>query len=1218
MCVFKSMFIFIVIFLAENLQAGSSPADTNKKSVNISIAKQGSKFSGGCNTLDDKPFTPCPLEFGPLQKGGSIISEGFGVDIWVDSDFSDVTISSVSLSGSTDIFIYDDRCSGIELSKTSPTGSPKRCVVYVAFLPSTAGKKTATFSFTYSGLVYDRDVGDVVSESGTHSMPITGTAIVVPLQGAACFSGSIIRSSTQALGEVIPITGTDFYLSYSSMFTGDYISPDYSSTLKNFFNPEGWNISISAYLDITTSRIYTGDGRIEQHPIRADGSGGLLASSSDGNDIFVFDAVTGRITKTITALTGATKYTFAYDSAGFLSGVSDAYGNQTTFNRDSSGRLTSVVSPFGQITAVTENAAGLLASVQNPNGEVFSMTYQAGTSLLKTFTKPGLQTSTFTYDANGRLTQDLGNGGNYWNLVQGTNGLGRPTVDITSKLGRNTHLDTVYSNYINQTLPNGLVRSHSEDNIGYVMDADPRFSRSRYTTNDERLGDLYGRTLRTTLTMGGVTATVSNAQSVTYPSGTSPGLFNYKKLTNTETFAGNTSTMIFDLDTRTKTMTSAAGATKSVVLDSNEKPVQTQLGNDTPVTITYDSNGRLSQTSQGSHKTTTYGYNSSGYLSSVTNARGETTSFGYDLAGRRTSVTLPDTRTILFSYDANGNVVGVTTPSSRVHNFSFNAFELTSGYQPPSIGAGISKDTIYSYNDDKQLTLITRPDGRTIAYNYGASTGGLLSIVTDEGNYVYTYDPTTKLLSQLNSPNNITDVFSYQGTLLTQDVQRQTSTGTVSGRIAFGYDSNLRLSSRSIYNGGAAISRNYTYNSDSQYSQVGDLSLNYEYPSGRLSTTVIDRISDNRTYDSYGDLVGYSASYSPTSGSPSVLYAYALTRDVAGRIIAKNETVLGVSSLYEYSYDAVGRLIQVKVNGNVESFYTYDNNGNRTSGKIGGVPFVATYDNQDRIQMFNNKSYVFSADGDLIRILNPPRNDATFDYGAKGNLHLFTSSTGDQYEYIVDGRDRRVGRKLNGTKQWGRIFAKHRIEGEYSGGSLQKEYIHATDDLSADYMIVGSNRFRLIKDYLGSVRLVVDTSTGAVAQRLDYDEWGRVVRDSNSCFQPFGFAGGTYDEQTGLVLFGARDYDPETGRWLAKDPVGFDGGDTNLYGYAVNDPINRVDRSGLEAEEVGPDESFYKRASTSIKEYIKAAQKSCSDAAKAVYDQGKEDIDTLMTLIKSF
>ena len=99
-------------------------------------------------------------------------------------------------------------------------------------------------------------------------------------------------------------------------------------------------------------------------------------------------------------------------------------------------------------------------------------------------------------------------------------------------------------------------------------------------------------------------------------------------------------------------------------------------------------------------------------------------------------------------------------------------------------------------------------------------------------------------------------------------------------------------------------------------------------------------------------------------------------------------------------------------------------------------------------------------------------------------------------------------------------------------------------------------------DQLGSPRLAVNTTTGAIAEQLDYDEFGNVLKDTNPGFQPFGFAGGLYDQDTKLVRFGARDYSPSVGRWTAKDPILFDGGDTNLYGYVLNDPVNSFDSNG--------------------------------------------------------
>ena len=80
---------------------------------------------------------------------------------------------------------------------------------------------------------------------------------------------------------------------------------------------------------------------------------------------------------------------------------------------------------------------------------------------------------------------------------------------------------------------------------------------------------------------------------------------------------------------------------------------------------------------------------------------------------------------------------------------------------------------------------------------------------------------------------------------------------------------------------------------------------------------------------------------------------------------------------------------------------------------------------------------------------------------------------------------------------------------------------------------------------------------------MDYDEFGRVLHDTNPGFQPFGFAGGMYDRDTGLVRFGARDYDAETGRWTAKDPMDFASGNTNLFSYAQDDPVDLVDPTGL-------------------------------------------------------
>ena len=104
------------------------------------------------------------------------------------------------------------------------------------------------------------------------------------------------------------------------------------------------------------------------------------------------------------------------------------------------------------------------------------------------------------------------------------------------------------------------------------------------------------------------------------------------------------------------------------------------------------------------------------------------------------------------------------------------------------------------------------------------------------------------------------------------------------------------------------------------------------------------------------------------------------------------------------------------------------------------------------------------------------------------------------------------------------------------------------------------NRFNHAFDANGRATTV---AAGGIVKTVEYDSFGNVIADSDATFAvPFGFAGGLFDSDTGLTRFGFRDYDADVGRWTAKDPIGFEGGDTDLYGYVVGDPVNGVDPEG--------------------------------------------------------
>lgn len=167
--------------------------------------------------------------------------------------------------------------------------------------------------------------------------------------------------------------------------------------------------------------------------------------------------------------------------------------------------------------------------------------------------------------------------------------------------------------------------------------------------------------------------------------------------------------------------------------------------------------------------------------------------------------------------------------------------------------------------------------------------------------------------------------------------------------------------------------------------------------------------------------------------------------------------------------------------------------------------------------------------------------------------------------YATAPLSRRIEKRVDGSRQkawlWNDLLRP--IAELDSDNIVTARFVYAAGGNVPVYLAKSTNTFRLITDHTGTVRLVLKTQTGEVVQRLDYDEFGRVILDTNPGFQPFGFAGGIYDPDTSLVRFSARDYDPHTGQWTSADPLVFEGQDSNLYGYVRSDPVNYIDSEGL-------------------------------------------------------
>ena len=885
----------------------------------------------------------------------------------------------------------------------------------------------------------------------------------------------------------------------------------------------------------------------------------LAVASEDAAELYVFTAE-GRHSRTLDALTGAVRYEFAYDAQGYVTTVTDGYGNVTSILRDGSGNATAILGPFAQQTVLGMHADGYLATVTNPASESVGFTYTSpGSGLLATMTDAKMQVHAYEWDALGRLAKDEDPAGGFQTLTR-TETPGGHTVTRTTAMGRTTGYQVsalptgqrtrtnMFASAISafeergadgvrsMTLPDGM-------QITQLLSPDPRFGMQAPVVS------------RTSVTPSGKMLTLTRSRTPTLSNPNDP--LSLTTLTETVSVNGKPFTSVFTKATGKSTDTSPLGRQTSTTLDARGQVVKREVSGVLPVDYFYDAQGRLTTTQQGT-RIASRAYHPSGYLASITDALMQPPqSFVPDLMGRTLVETRPDGEEIVFGYDPNGNQTSVTPPDQPSHLLGFTPVDLLASYTPPALPTG-STPTSWSYNLDRQVDVITRPGGGTTTYGYD-SAGRLHTTSFPGGLITRTYDPVTGKLQAITGPTGVTLTYSYDGSLLTDVVW----SGSVAGDVHRDYDNDFRVVAE-IINGGSAAA--FGYDADSMLTQAGGLTLSRDPQNGRIIGTTLGSLSDTWSYSPYGEVSAYSA-----SDGGSALLSIAYVRDDLGRIVTKTETIDAVTTTYGYTYDLAGRLTDVTRDAVPVAQYTYDANGNRLSHATPTTSVAGTYDAQDRLQSYGTASYAYADSGEIEAKVDSATGETTsYDYDALGNLREVVQPDGTVIEYLVDGENRRIGKNVSGALSKGWLYrdALQPVAELDSIGSVVAQFVYARGANVPEVMLRGGATYRIVTDHLGSPRMVVDSATGVIAQRMDYDELGNVVLDTNPGFQPFGFAGGLYDADTGLVRFGARDYDAQIGRWTAKDTSRFAGGDENLYAYAGNDPINYVDSTGKIAGDV--------------------------------------------------
>jgi RHS repeat-associated protein len=882
-------------------------------------------------------------------------------------------------------------------------------------------------------------------------------------------------------------------------------------------------------------------------------SASFQVPDSSGSEIYDFDP-TGRHLETVDGTTGALLWQFGYDAtSGLLTSIVDGDGNTTQINRNASGGQIQVVAPFGKTTTITLDASTNEArSIADPLGDTISLGFAVGTDLLGTYSDPdSSSTHRFQYDPLGRLVTDERPSGSTKTLSMTVLPDGRE-VDVTTSLGRKSTYRVETTATGTQWTTSGpdalttvstrsadLTRTTSAppDGTKYVsqLSPDPRFGmQAAYPSTS------------TVTTPSGLVQTVTATLTATLAAGDTTNLG------ATTTLNGNTWTAVQSIANQTITATSPMGRVMTIGVDARNRPVSLSLPGVETLSWTYETSGRPWVVTFG-NRTSTLAYDTQGNLHSVTDPLSNVTTFGFDAAGRLTQQTLPDSNVIGLGYDDDDNLTSVVPPGQPAQAFTFYPGDLAHTYAPPTVTGSGTTSTVLGYNGDEQLVSVARPDGIDVIPAYDPA-GRLETLTTPTGTTTVGYSPTTGQLWTIASPGNVNLAYAYDGFLPTGT----TWSGAISGNYARTFDASFRFITDTI-DGANAVS--YGYDDDGLLTSAGSENLTLDPNNGFLTATSLGGVTDALTYDEFGAPQTYAASY-----AGSALYSFNLgTRDALGRVVTDTETIQGTTTTYAYNYDTRGRLWHVTVDGVLSATYVYSPNGNRTSVLTAGGTTSATFDDQDRMLTNGSATYTYGANGELATKTDGGQT-TTYTYDALGNLRE-VQLPGETVQYLIDGENRRVAKIVNGatTKEWLYRDGLKPIAELDSSGNVTSRFIYGSKGWVPDQIVTGGKTYRVVSDRLGSPRLIVDSASGAVAERIDFDAWGNVANDTQPGFEMFGFAGGIYDADTGLTRFGARDYDPSIGRWTTKDPAMIAGG-LNRYGYCDDEPTACVDITGAKPD----------------------------------------------------
>jgi len=882
---------------------------------------------------------------------------------------------------------------------------------------------------------------------------------------------------------------------------------------------------------------------------------------------------------TLVALTGPTGETLQVTATanGKVSRLADAAGKSTTFAYDPAGNLTTITDAAGQNQQFTYDANHNLTAKTNPVG----------------------QTTSYRYDTNDRVSSSVDAAG----LVR-TVAFSGVVTKFTDPMGAATEY-TVDGNQhiVSQKDSQGNITVSTWDGQGN------KTSITNATGTVHMAYDASGNLLSRTDQMGRTTSYAYDGQnnllSLTGPAGTTS--FTYDALGNRLTSKdpmGNITSYTYNSQGQIVAITNAQGRTTSLSYDSAGNLARIVEPNGATTNLTYDASGNMVTLTDGAGNTRTFTYDLLNRLVSEKDPLGHTTSHAYDALGNRLATTDANGNTSGAEYDQRNRVIQLIDALGQSTELYYTEAGCTScgdrgDSKPTAVTDAAGHTTWFTYDSLGRVIRETDQLGNQANLQYDAA-GNLASRTDALGRTItYHYDALGRLLQKSGSDGSVATFqydargrLSYAGNQniaysMTYDTLGRLAgvTDSNSRAISYQYDALGNRTKMTMPDGGAV---NYTYDAANRLSRIasflGEFAFSYDNLGNRIKLAYPNGVATSYGYDPVGRLTAILA-----QGSGTSVNSFNYTHDAVGNRLSKTEQQKERATRYDYAYDATYQLTQAlptvlreendherERNHQAENF-VYGAVGNRLRGP--GQADASVYNELNQLLASRTEEFRYDANGNLIYRAGVADDDEdnyeqqgwSYEYDLENRL-VKASKVGEHGSRVIsfkyDPFDRRIEKKVEETEHGGSeariinyVYDNEDIIFEISGKTTSR-YVHGPGIDEPLAMEQKRNTYFFHADGLGSIVTLTD-QRGRVVQSYEYSSFGRMTAKGGEVKQPYGFTGREWDKEIGLYYYRARFYDPKAGRFISKDPIGFNGGDVNLYRYVGSNPINNTDPTGL-------------------------------------------------------